>query len=162
MRYIAKTLYGFEQILADELLAIGVKKVKPINRAVIFWGNKETLYKVNYASRIALSVLEPIADFSITSKQDLYDRCMEIDWSEYMDVDNSFSVVPVVNSRLFPHTGYPALVVKDAIADYFRNKCGRRPSVNLTDSDLVVNLHISNSKVDMSIDSTVIPLYKRG
>ena len=162
MRYIAKTLYGFEQILANELLAIGVKKVKPINRAVIFWGNKETLYQVNYASRIALSVLEPISEFSITSKQDLYDRCMEIDWSEYMDVDDSFSVVPVVNSKIFPHTGYPALVVKDAIVDYFRDKFGRRPSVNLTDPDLVINLHISKSKVDMSIDSTVIPLYKRG
>jgi putative N6-adenine-specific DNA methylase len=79
-----------------------------------------------------------------------------------MDCDSTFSVVPVVNSPLFSHTGYPALVVKDSIADYFRGKSGRRPSVDSVNPDLVVNLHISNQRVTISMDSTVIPLFKRG
>jgi putative N6-adenine-specific DNA methylase len=79
-----------------------------------------------------------------------------------IDPDSTFSVVPVVNSRLFSHTGYPGLIVKDAIADHFRKRSGRRPSVDTTDPDVMVNLHISNEKVDISIDSSVVPLFKRG
>ena len=67
-----------------------------------------------------------------------------------------------MRSELFTHSGYPALIVKDAIADYFRKETGKRPSVNTSDSDVVINLHISNDHVDISLDSSVIPLYKRG
>ncbi len=47
-----------------------------------------------------------------------------------MDPDDTFSIVPVVNSPLFGHTGYAGLILKDAVADYFRKKNGRRPSVD--------------------------------
>ncbi len=104
--------------------------IKPANRAVLFSGNRELMYRVNYCSRTALSVLMPVADFRIRSKDDLYRKASEIDWSEFMDADSTFSVVPVVNSKLFSHTGYPGLIVKDAIADYFRNTTGKRPSVD--------------------------------
>jgi putative N6-adenine-specific DNA methylase len=63
---------------------------------------------------------------------------------------------------LFQHTGYAGLVLKDAIADWFRDKTGRRPSVNTEDPGIVFNLHISNELVTISLDSTVVPLYKRG
>ena len=48
-------------------------------------------------------------------------------------LDDTFSIVPVVNSPHFSHTGYPGLILKDAIADYFRKKTGRRPSVDTAD-----------------------------
>jgi putative N6-adenine-specific DNA methylase len=162
MKLTAKTLYGLENIMAEELREIGAADVKPANRAVLFSGNSELLYKVNYCSRYALSVLVSVDDFRITSKDDLYRRALRIDWSSVMDPDSTFSVVPVVNSKLFGHTGYPGLIVKDAIADHFRNKSGRRPSVNTSDPDVLVNLHISNNDVNISIDSSVVPLFKRG
>ena len=162
MKLTAKTLYGLENIMAEELREIGAADVKPANRAVLFSGNSELLYKVNYCSRYALSVLVSVDDFRITSKDDLYRRALRTDWSSVMDPDSTFSVVPVVNSKLFGHTGYPGLIVKDAIADHFRNKSGRRPSVNTSDPDVLVNLHISNNDVNLSIDSSVVPLFKRG
>jgi putative N6-adenine-specific DNA methylase len=63
---------------------------------------------------------------------------------------------------MFDHTGYPGLVVKDAIADFFRKKNGRRPSVDAKEPKILVNLHISNDLVTISLDSSVVPLYKRG
>lgn len=162
MKFTAKTLYGLEAILAQELKELGASEIVPVNRAVMFAGSKELLYRVNYCSRIALSVLVQLSGFRIRSKEDLYKKASEIIWSEVMDQDSTFSVAPVVRSELFDHSGYPALVVKDAIADYFRNKTGKRPSVNTTDPDVVINLHISNDHVDISLDSSVIPLYKRG
>jgi putative N6-adenine-specific DNA methylase len=162
MKFTAKTLYGLENVLAGELEELGASDIQPANRAVLFSGSKELLYKVNYCSRSVLSILVPLSGFRIRSKEDLYKKASEVEWSEIMDHNSSFSVAPVVRSELFTHSGYPALIVKDAIADYFRKETGKRPSVNTSDSDVVINLHISNDHVDISLDSSVIPLYKRG
>ena len=162
MKFVAKTLYGLEKVLADELEALGAAGINPVNRAVIFSGSKELLYKVNYCARTALSVLMPVADFRIRTKDDLYKAARKVEWERFLDCDYTFSVVPVVNSVIFGHSGFAGLVVKDAIADYFRNKTGRRPSVNTQDPRIVVNLHISNENVTVSLDSSGEPLFKRG
>ncbi len=162
MRLIAKTLYGLEKVLSEEVESLGAGDVQQANRAVMFSGNKELLYRANYSLRSALSVLVLVSDFRIKSKEDLYNRTLGIDWSQIMDTDTAFSVVPVINSKLFGHTGYPALVVKDAVADYFRKKTGRRPSVDTKDPAIIINLHISNDRVSLSLDSSGVPLFKRG
>jgi putative N6-adenine-specific DNA methylase len=162
MRFIAKTLYGLENLLARELSDLGAVEISVANRAVLFNGDMSLLYKVNYMSRTALSVLMPVKEFRIKSADDLYRKCMQIEWDNYMEVDNTFSVSPVVQSPIFNHTGYAGLKLKDAVADYFRNINGRRPSVNPTNPDILINLHISNEIVTVSLDSTVIPLFKRG
>lgn len=162
MKFIAKTLYGLEDVLAAELTILGASEVRKVNRGVLFSGSKELMYRVNYCSRTSLSILHSIENFRIASKDDLYRKTSEIDWSSLMDAESTFSVVPVVNSSLFTHTGYPALIAKDAIADYFRKKTGKRPSVDTIDPDIIINLHISGDHADISIDSSGMPLFKRG
>ena len=162
LRFTAKTLYGLEDVLTNELSGLGASETEPLNRAVAFSGTYETMYRVNYCSRTALSVLMPVAEFTITSGDELYSRALKIKWSEYMDSNDTFSVVPVVNSKLFRHTAYPALVLKDAVADHFRRRSGKRPSVDTADPVIIINLHISNNRVTVSLDSTGDPLYKRG
>jgi putative N6-adenine-specific DNA methylase len=162
MKFVAKTLFGLEKVLAAELEALGANEPTPANRAVIFTGDMNLLYRVNYFSRTALSVLMPLKEFWIKSADDLYRKCMDIEWDRYMDVDNTFSVSPVVQSPLFNHTGYAGLKLKDAVADYFRKIYSRRPSVDTSEPDLLINLHISNEKVTVSLDSSSIPLFKRG
>jgi len=162
MKFVAKTLYGLESVLADELAALGAANIEKVNRAVTFSGEKDLLYRVNYCSRTALSFLMQVADFRIRTKDDLYREGSRINWEKYLDPDDTFSIVPVVNSPHFTHTGYPGLILKDAIADYFRNKSGRRPSVDTVSPTILINLHISNDNVTVSIDSSVVPLFKRG
>ena len=162
MKLIAKTLYGLEEVLAAELITLGASDVQVVNRAVLFHGDKNLLYRVNYCVRTALSILMQVADFRIRSKDDLYNLGSKVEWERYMDVNDTFSIVPVVNSRHFGHTGYAGLLLKDTIADYFRKKEGKRPSVDTGDPRILINLHISNDLVTISIDSSVIPLFKRG
>jgi putative N6-adenine-specific DNA methylase len=162
MKYIAKTFYGLEDILSSELAVLGAEGVKVLNRAVAFQGPKSLLYRVNYNSRLALSVLQPVAEFSITGQKDLYNGAVSVDWDRYLDSSMTFAVTAVVNSPHFTHSGYAALVAKDAIADFFRRLTKERPSVDQRSPDLLINLHISNSTVTISLDSTVVPLYKRG
>jgi putative N6-adenine-specific DNA methylase len=162
MVFVAKTLYGLEKVLADELKNIGASDVTELNRAVVFNGDKQLLYKVNYMARTAMSVLMQIAEFKIRSADDLYKNALKIEWEKYLDVDGTFSVVPVVNSELFNHTGFAGLKLKDAVADHFRKKTGKRPSVNPDDPDIIINLHISHDNVTVSLDSSGAPLFKRG
>jgi len=162
MILIAKTLYGLEKVLTNELIGLGAENVQPVNRAVVFEGDQYLLYKANYCLRTAMSVLVQIAEFRIRSSDDLYKNSLRINWKEYLDPEHTFSIIPVVNSPVFHHTGYAGLLLKDAIADWFREKAGKRPSVDTSDPDIVFNLHISNDLVTVSLDSSVVPLYKRG
>ncbi|MBW6502394.1 MAG: class I SAM-dependent RNA methyltransferase [Bacteroidales bacterium] len=162
MKLIAKTLYGLEPVLAKELIAIGSKDVREVNRAVTFTGDLKLLCKANYCLRTALSILVAVSEFRIRSSKDLYNNCLKIDWDKYLDSNSTFSVVPVVKSDLFTHTGYAGLLIKDAVADWFRSRTGKRPSVNSTDPDILINLHLSHDKATISLDSSVVPLYKRG
>lgn len=162
MKIVGKTLYGLEDVLASELRSLGARDVSVLNRAVLFEGDKRLLYKVNYCSRTALSFLMPVSEFRIKSKEDLYNGALKTDWSRFLDEGKTFAVAPVVNSPLFAHTGYAGLLLKDAVADYFRNKTGYRPSVDTHNPDLLINLHISNNLVTISLDSSVVPLFKRG
>jgi putative N6-adenine-specific DNA methylase len=162
MKFVAKTLYGLEKILGREIAELGGRDIEEVNRAVLFSGDLKLLYKVNYCSRTALSVLMPISEFRIRSKEDLFRGGSKIEWDRYLTEEDTFSIVPVVNSPLFDHTGYPGLVLKDAIADYFRKKTGKRPSVNNENPSILINLHISAASVTISIDSSVVPLFKRG
>jgi len=162
MKFVAKTLYGLEKTLAEEIVNLGASEVKQANRAVVFNGDKSLLYKVNYCARTALSVLMTVSEFRIKSKDDLYNGGSRIAWDKYLDVSDTFSIVAVVNSHHFSHTGYAGLILKDSIADYFRKKCGKRPSVNTADPTILINLHISDDLVTISIDSSVVPLFKRG
>jgi putative N6-adenine-specific DNA methylase len=162
MRFVAKTLYGLEKVLSEELVILGAGNVQIANRAVLFEGDKSLLYRANYSLRTALSILMPIADFRIRSKDDLYKSGSKVEWDRFMDTDDTFSIVPVINSTHFGHTGYAGLILKDAIADSFRNKTGRRPSVDTSNPRILINLHISNDLVTISLDSSVVPLFKRG
>jgi len=162
MKFVAKTLYGLEKVLAEELVNLGAVNIQVVNRAVLFKGDISLLYRVNYCVRTALSVLMPVADFKIRSKEDLYKGGLKVEWDRYLDIDDTFSIVPVINSPHFGHTGYAGLILKDALADYFRKKSGRRPSVDTCNPRIVVNLHISNDNATIAIDSSVVPLFKRG
>lgn len=162
MKLVAKTLYGLEKVLSEELNGLGAAKIQVANRAVMFEGDLGLLYRINYCVRTALSILMPVAEFRIRSKDDLYKGGAKIEWERFMDNDSTFAVSPVVNSPHFDHSGYAGLILKDAIADTFRKSSGRRPSVDSADPDILVNLHISNDLVTISLDSSVIPLFKRG
>jgi len=162
MKFIAKTLYGLEDVLAAELACHGAGSIKTANRAVTFEGDLRLLYRVNYCVRTAISVLWQVAEFNISTPDDLYRHGARIKWEDYFRAGHTFSVVPVVKSHFFRHTGYAGLILKDSVADRFRNIFGKRPSVDSANPGIVINLHIDNDRVNISLDSSVVPLFRRG
>jgi putative N6-adenine-specific DNA methylase len=161
-RMIAKTISGLENVLASEISALGASGVKPVMRGVEFFGDKKLLYKANYLSRTALRIIVPIAIFRADNEQQLYDGIGRISWGDYLDVNGTFSVDGVTSYSNITHSKFLALKTKDAIADQFRNKFGRRPNVRLDNADLVVNVRIFRNEATVSIDSSGESLHKRG
>src|SRR5262249_40466879 len=60
------------------------------------------------------------------------------------------------------HSKYAALKTKDAICDQFVEKVGRRPSVNVEEPMVGLNLHVYRDHAVLSLDSSGESLHKRG
>lgn len=159
---IAKTFKGLENVLAEEIVAIGGNDVQIGRRAVSFRGDKSVLYKANIRLRTASRVLVPIAVFRADDADEVYAKAKEIDWEKYMTLATTFSIDATVYSETFKHSRYVTYKVKDAIADFFNEKYSKRPSVRVTEPDLYINVHIAERTVTVSLDSSGESLHKRG
>lgn len=159
---VATTLYGLEEILAKELSEIGAKDIVILNRAVKYNGDLAVLYKSNLYLRTALKVLKPIAEFKAFDEQQLYDGVKQIKWDQLISPHNTIAVDGTTYSEIFKHSKYVALKTKDAIADQFREKFNVRPSVDVDDPDLQINMHISEALCTVALDSSGNHLGKRG
>lgn len=159
---VAKTFKGLENVLATEITNLGGKEVKVLNRAVSFTANQMLLYKSNLWLRTALKVLKPIHTFKAKNEVELYKGIAQIDWSEFMNVDDTLSINTVVTSPYFNHSQFVALKAKDAIVDQFREKFNKRPSIDVENPTLLLNIHLSEDECVVSLDSSGESLHRRG
>ncbi|OQX80092.1 MAG: hypothetical protein B6D61_02445, partial [Bacteroidetes bacterium 4484_249] len=123
---------------------------------------KKLMYEANYLCRTALRVIKPIATFKAFDEDQLYNEIGKINWSEYMGLNNTFSIDGITSYSNITHSKYLALKTKDAIVDQFREKFGKRPSVNKDYPDLSINVRIFKNECTVSLDSSGESLHKRG
>ncbi|MBO4664264.1 MAG: RNA methyltransferase [Bacteroidaceae bacterium] len=161
-KIIAKTFQGLEEVLAKELTELGANNIEIGRRMVSFTGDKEMLYKANFCLRTAVKILKPIKEFKATDADEVYEVVKKMDWSAVMDCNNTFLIDSVVFSEKFRHSKFVAYRVKDAIADYWREKTGDRPNVAITNPDIRINVHIAEDDVTISLDSSGESLHIRG
>ena len=159
---VAKTLFGLEGVLADELRMLGAKEVKTVPRAVTFVGDLGFIYKCNLMLTTALKVLRPIHQFGVLSKEDLYRGSLEVHWTDWFSPNSTFVVRCSGQHPAFTHSGFAALVVKDAIADSFRKIHGIRPSVGKENPDIVIDVRLTPNRAHLSMDSSGHSLHRRG
>ena len=159
---VAKTFQGLEGVLADELRSLGAENILEGVRMVSFEGDKELMYRANFCLRTALRVLKPFYKFRSSDADDLYEQVKRFDWSTVMRVDQTFAIDSTTNGEEFRHSRFVTYRVKDAIADYFIDRVGRRPSIRVTNPDIRLDVHINGDEVTLSLDSSGEPLYKRG
>ena len=151
---LAKSLYGFEPILARELRNLGAQHIKEGVRNVKFKGDIGFMYKANLALRTAIRVLVPIHTFTLKNQDDLYKNLSLISWDDYLDKDSTLAIHSSVHSEIFNHSHYVSLKSKDAIVDYFRNKYETRPNIDLKHPDVQFDIHIENQTCTVSLDSS--------
>ena len=161
-KMVAKTFFGFEEILAKELLQLGAQQIKPGNRMVSFVGDLGFLYKANLCLRTALKILKPIHTARVQDEDALYQLFYDFPWEDFLDVDSKFVIDSVVHGTLFTHSQFASQKAKDGLVDQFRDRYNERPSVDLNRPDLRINLHIQEDFCTVSLDSSGASLHHRG
>ncbi|MEL7122878.1 MAG: THUMP domain-containing protein [Bacteroidota bacterium] len=163
MKIHVKTMTNLEEVLVREIEEIGGREIEKGHRIVTFEGSMRAVYRANYELRTALRVLIPFHDFRVRDENDLYKKIQQVDWSEYLEVDQTFAIdATLSDTPKLTHSKYVALKTKDAIVDQFRDKFGKRPSVNIQSPDIRIHLHIRQGLGSLSLDSSGDSLHKRG
>lgn len=152
-----------EPLLIKELEELGFSSLITGYRGVYIaeWDWK-TIYRVNYASRLASRVLLPLSRFKCFDRHSLYRHASEIDWPNYLRQGWTFAIDANVNHKALRNSLFAAQVVKDAICDQMRQRTGKRPSVDVQNPDVQINLFVQQQNGVISFDTSGAPLHKRG
>lgn len=152
-----------EPLLIEELKELRVPGVRLGLRGVYAEKRMDTVYTVNYLSRLATRVLWPLATFFCPDQKALYSNARRIPFLNYMDERHTFAIDSNVSHHpRLRHSLYAAQVVKDALCDRIREVRGTRPSVDLKNPDVQWHLFIHKERATLSLDTSGAPLYKRG
>ncbi len=161
-KMMAKTLYGFEPLLAKELRNLGAGHVEEGVRNVTFEGDTGFMYKANLCLRTALKVYKPLNTFRVFNEKDLYKNIHQMEWPDFFGHDKTFAIDTTMNSEVFNNSMFVSLKAKDAIVDKFREVVRQRPNVNSQDPDIRINIHIHENTCTVSLDSSGNSLHQRG
>lgn len=156
------TLFGLEEIVAEELKAIGATDVEAGNRVVHCRGDLKTIYNACLHLRCALRVLIYLDEFEAKDPDELYDQAVKLPWNDFLNPSQSFAINFAINSEYFTHTKYASLKLKDAICDQIREHHDARPSIDTKNPDYQFLLHISDEYVSLYLDASGDTLNKRG
>ncbi|MBW1889395.1 MAG: class I SAM-dependent RNA methyltransferase [Deltaproteobacteria bacterium] len=161
--YFCQTPGGIEPLAAGELEALGCGNIRKGYRGLYFSATPETLYAVNYQARLITRVLAPLSSFHCRNRDDLYRAARSIDWGACFSVNNTFGIFANVSGNAnLHHSKFAALCLKDGVADYFRDRFGKRPDVDKREPDVWLNLHIEKNRGTISLDTSGGSLHRRG
>jgi len=161
-RYYAACTLGLEQVLHDELKALGVGHVQIRRGGCEFRGDLATGYAACLWLRSAVRVQEELTRGRVRHRDDLYALARSVDWSRSITTLQTLAVDASVRDSFANDTRFPALVVKDAICDQFREQKDKRPDVERERPDLLVKLVLHADQAILYRDLSGEPLHKRG
>ncbi|MGH8516262.1 MAG: bifunctional 23S rRNA (guanine(2069)-N(7))-methyltransferase RlmK/23S rRNA (guanine(2445)-N(2))-methyltransferase RlmL [Panacagrimonas sp.] len=153
---------GLEPLLVTELIGLGATEAKERRGGVACSGPPDLAYRASLWSRLASRVLLPLTNFPLVDADGLYAGARTVDWPALFAPDSSFVIEVAGHSPAVTHTHFAGLKVKDAIADTFRERCGRRPDVNTDEPDMRVHLHLDRAQATLSLDLSGESLHRRG
>ncbi len=161
-RYFAQAANDIKDIAEEELLSLGAQKTSQAYRGIYFTANTKELYTINFHSRLINRVLAPLISFNCPSDELLYKKALQVNWEDFLNPSKTFAVFASVINSSIKHSKFAALRLKDAIVDYFRNRTGKRPSIDTREPDVWFNLHIENNEATISLDTSGGSLHRRG
>jgi putative N6-adenine-specific DNA methylase len=161
-RYFAQIADSLKDAGAKELAELGAENIRPEFSGIHFRADKSTLYRINYLTRLLSRCLAPLISYACPDTDTLYQKAKQIKWEDFFAQGNTFAVAGNVSDSAVSHSKYAALRLKDAVADYFKEKTGQRPDVSVRNADILLNLHIRNDQAVISLDTSGGALHRRG
>jgi putative N6-adenine-specific DNA methylase len=161
-RYFAQTADGFTDLATLELSSLGAEEIKPAFRGLYFNASPKALYRINLETTLCTRITAPMILFDCHSTNYLQQTAAKIPWHLLLNEEQTFAITATVANSKINHSQYAALCLKDVIVDYFRERSGKRPSIDRRTPDLWLDLHIERNKATISIDTSGGSLHRRG
>jgi len=167
--FFAQVTGKMETLCEEELIELGATETKTTYKGVYFklaspkgGSDLPTLYKINYTSRLLSRVLAPLITFPCHTTNALIQMAKKIRWEDFCSLKKTFAISSSVSKSRITNSLYASQCLKDGIADYFRDKYGKRPDVEVVNPDIRFNLHIEKDMAVISLDTSGESLHKRG
>lgn len=160
--FVATCGAGMEQLVAAEIKEHGGDDIETRPGAVSWKGSLETGYRMCLWSRFASRILLEIARFQAPDTDALYRHALQLDWEAHFTRKKTFAVFATISESPITHSKFAALRIKDAIADHFRKKTGKRPDVEPGNPDIRINLHLHGEEAVLALDLSGESLHRRG
>lgn len=161
-RYFATCPRGLEQLLADELMQVGAKSIKPTDGGVSFDGDWAVCYAANLHSRIATRILWQVARGKYINEEDLFEAAYKLNWPQWFDVKHDFMVKVTGVKCPLKSLEFATLKIKDAVCDKFRLVVGSRPYIDTKTPAVRIHAYLAAEEYQFYLDTSGAALYQRG
>lgn len=134
-----------EYLLEKEIRGLGITRIETEKGGVAFKAETEEAIDVLLNSRVASRVFKELQVYTITNERDLYALAKEKWWDKVFNVQQTFKINTLFDrdaKESFNNSMIFSQLLKDAIADNFREKYGERPSVDTGRPDITFLLRV--------------------
>jgi len=153
---------GIAPVLSEEVKDLGFPILQTKRLSVETKGNLDDTIKLNLYLRTATRVLLSLVDFKAKNTDELYRTIKRFSWENILYANGYFHVESSVDNRTIKDSRFPNLIVKDAIADRFIEKLGKRPDAGGSREQANFFLYWKNTDCQLYIDSTGETIAKHG
>ena len=163
---VATCVLGLEEILEEELRALGVAKPARDKGAVTFSGTWEDCWRANWRLRTANRVLVELGTWNGRDGAELAAGARAlVGWGPHGSLihpDRSFAIQATCTASTIRDARWVALSVKDGLVDGQRDRWGRRASVDREEPDLHLRVRLHRDRATLLLDTSGEPLDRRG
>lgn len=175
--FFASCPTGLESLLEKELIKLGAPKTVKTKGGVHFDAYPEIAIKMILTSSIASRVYKKLYGFEVKVEKDIYYNAKEIKWKGVFDLEQTFRINVIqgkspqgTKRSKFENSMFLGQLLKDAIADRFRDDLGERPYVDKVDPDISFlmrvepndNPHSQKENITILIDMSGVSISNRG
>jgi putative N6-adenine-specific DNA methylase len=164
-RYFAITAPGFEKQLADEIDAIGGRKIEKPNGGVEFDATNRVFYRANYEVRTSNRLYLRVDEFRARDFPELYNKTKRYRWDRLLSEDNRVFVKGVARESHLMHSDRIAETAEHALREHFTEQL-ERPAPTIVDENdpevQYVLVRLNNDRCQLSLDASGAHSFKRG
>ncbi|MFP4138126.1 MAG: bifunctional 23S rRNA (guanine(2069)-N(7))-methyltransferase RlmK/23S rRNA (guanine(2445)-N(2))-methyltransferase RlmL [Halomonas sp.] len=154
---------GLEELLAEELEALGAAPGKRTVGAVSASGDLATAYRLCLWSRLANRViLCLVREEGVATPEAVRLAAAALPWERHLSEGATLAVDFHGRSDAIRHTRFGAQTVKDGVVERLQAKGRPRPSVDLKSPGLRLYAHLHRGRLILGIDLSGESLHRRG
>lgn len=161
LQLVATCLFGLEKLLGEEIEELGYERISTIDGRVTFLGDEEAVALSNVFLRFAERVYIRVGGFHAETFDELFEGTKALPWADFIGAADAFPVKGhSIKSGLHSIPDCQA-IVKKAVVDSLSGRYGitRFPEAG---TKYQIEFFILNNEVTLMIDTSGMPLHKRG